>query len=178
MKTCSTRSLKYLVLLAVLIVFLPANTGDVQSAEVSSVILPSWYAQSDQGGSEFGFAVAGAGDVNGDGYDDILIGAPKYDDGSVRGGAAFVFHGGPAGFGDAPHWSFGGEVKGSRLGAAVAGAGDINSDGYDDIMASPKKAALTSFWVLPVGWNPPRPGPTNPILITHSLAMQFQVPGT
>ena len=114
--------------------FFPANIGEVQSAGFSSVILPSWYAQSDQGGSEFGFAVAGAGDVNGDGYDDILIGAPKYDDGSVRGGAAFVFHGGPAGFGDTPHWSFGGEVKGSRLGAAVAGVGDINSDGYDDII--------------------------------------------
>ncbi len=57
----------------------------------------------DQAAAEFGTSVAGAGDVNGDGYDDIIVGAPFYE-GTFRGdptlsvkGAAFVFYGGPAG---------------------------------------------------------------------------------
>ncbi|MCH7890583.1 MAG: FG-GAP repeat protein, partial [Gemmatimonadetes bacterium] len=59
----------------------------------------------DQAGAEFGTSVAGAGDVNGDGYDDIIIGAPFYEgtlffegwgDLAVK-GSAFVFYGGPEG---------------------------------------------------------------------------------
>jgi hypothetical protein len=50
---------------------------------------------SSQPHSGFGTSVAGAGDVNGDGYADVIVGAPYYDPGDL--GAAFVFLGGPAG---------------------------------------------------------------------------------
>ena len=42
-------------------------------------------------------AVAGAGDVNGDGYDDVIVGAPYGYDGPFEEGIAYVFHGGGGG---------------------------------------------------------------------------------
>src|SRR6185436_3644865 len=48
-------------------------------------------------GAGFGSALAGVGDLNGDGYADIVVGAPGH---SSQGGAAFSFHGGPAGIAD------------------------------------------------------------------------------
>ena len=41
-----------------------------------------------------GVSVSGAGDVNGDGYADVIVGAPNYDAGETDEGAAFVFLGG------------------------------------------------------------------------------------
>jgi hypothetical protein len=41
--------------------------------------------------------VASAGDVNGDGYDDLVAGAPRYDGGQSDEGAAFVYYGSPSG---------------------------------------------------------------------------------
>ncbi len=87
----------------------------------------------------FGASVSGAGDVNGDGFADIVVGAP-----GARGvanqtvGAAFVFHG-PLADGDAPDWTQLGDNRStatfpaSDFGAAVADAGDLNGDGFADI---------------------------------------------
>jgi hypothetical protein len=53
--------------------------------------------ESDQAGALFGGSVAGAGDVNGDGFADAIVGADSYDDGEVDEGSAFVFPGDGAG---------------------------------------------------------------------------------
>jgi hypothetical protein len=53
--------------------------------------------QSNQISARLGISVAGAGDVNGDGYADVIVGADSYDSGQMDEGAAFVFHGGAAG---------------------------------------------------------------------------------
>lgn len=103
-------------------------------------LLLAWYATGDQVGEEYGYAVASAGDVNGDGYDDIIVGAPHYDDAAYAGGAAFVFYGSAGGLSDQPDWTGGSELNGARFGAAVASAGDVNHDGYDDVLIGAYRA--------------------------------------
>jgi hypothetical protein len=95
---------------------------------------PDWYYDGDQSGDEMGYAVACAGDVNGDGYDDLAVGAP-HDIGAVdREGIVYLFAGHPNGPDTTPDWQAGSGQKGSLFGAAIGTAGDVNDDGYDDLI--------------------------------------------
>ncbi|MBK7368181.1 MAG: FG-GAP repeat protein [Candidatus Eisenbacteria bacterium] len=89
-----------------------------------------------QAGAEFGRAVSAAGDVNGDGYGDVIVGAQMYDAGQTNEGAAFVFHGGPGGIPSvsAPAAVIQSNQSGAILGFSVSSAGDVNGDGYDDVV--------------------------------------------
>ncbi|MBL8680786.1 MAG: VCBS repeat-containing protein [Myxococcales bacterium] len=81
----------------------------------------------------FGASIADAGDVNGDGYSDLVIGATFYDPGGMPGlGAARVYTGSPTGISAAPWFTITGRVAGDRL-AVVTGGGDFNGDGYGDV---------------------------------------------
>jgi hypothetical protein len=91
--------------------------------------------ESNQGFSQFGFAVATAGDVNGDGYSDVIVGASSYDNVETDEGAAFIYLGGPAGIFSTATAMVESNQPGARLGTSVACAGDINGDGYSDIIA-------------------------------------------
>ena len=93
-----------------------------------------WTAAGGQPEAEMGRSVAFAGDVNGDGYDDVIVGAPGFDAGGVDAGRAFVFHGSEGGLDPVAAWHADGAHEGARLGAAVASAGDVNSDGYADVI--------------------------------------------
>jgi hypothetical protein len=98
-----------------------------------------WMAESDRSNVQFGSAVAGAGDVNGDGFSDVLIGAPSFSDGENEEGAVFVWLGSKTGLGsngdpDNADWSAQGGQGGAYFGGAVAGAGDVNGDGYADVL--------------------------------------------
>jgi len=95
---------------------------------------PGWVVETNQAGALFGQAMASGGDVNGDGCEEILVGAPGYDLGQVDEGAAFLFLGHGAGPSVLPDWYAESDQAGARLGAAVACAGDINGDGYDDVV--------------------------------------------
>jgi len=87
--------------------------------------------------SELGFSVAGAGDVNGDNFDDVIVGAPSYVGGQGPEGAAFLYLGNANRFGGSPSsydFPLNPPQQGSLFGNDVDGAGDINRDGFDDLI--------------------------------------------
>ncbi len=95
---------------------------------------PTWIAEGDQSGSRFGWCVDSAGDVNGDGFSDVIVGAHYYDNGEYDEGAAFVFHGGPSGPNWVTNWYAKGVQADEYFGDSVASAGDVNGDGFGDII--------------------------------------------
>ncbi|MFH1468369.1 MAG: MopE-related protein [Pseudomonadota bacterium] len=94
---------------------------------------------------EAGAAVAGAGDVNGDGYDDLLVGAPGWHPSGLWSGAAYVVLGGPSiaggGLADAD-WRIVGTSGNELVGSAVAGVGDVDGDGLDDLLVGAPWSSL------------------------------------
>jgi hypothetical protein len=85
----------------------------------------------------FGFALA-SGDVNGNGYDDLIVGAPGYQaDGLSNSGAVLLYYGGPDGLSEEPGWMVESYQENGQLGYALA-IGDFNDDGYADIAIGAK----------------------------------------
>jgi len=85
-------------------------------------------------GDNFGRVVSDAGDVNNDGVIDVIVGAPNSDINGTNSGSATVFSGAT---GDALY-HFNGDSAYNHLGSAVSGAGDVNNDGYADVIVSSK----------------------------------------
>jgi hypothetical protein len=108
-------------------------------------------------GSQAGFSVSGAGDVNGDGIEDAIVGAPLDSPNGVTGaGSAYVIFGKSGGFSREQYAStvnrsnglvFNGFRQQDLLGSSVSGAGDINAGGVTDIAigasAADNKATAT-----------------------------------
>ena len=95
-----------------------------------------WTFDGENGGDNFGMSLSGAGDVNQDGYDDVVVGARLWDDpndpnAGTWHGRAYVF----SGQNGSLLFTFEGENGGDRFGMSVSDAGDVNQDGYDDIVA-------------------------------------------
>ena len=79
--------------------------------------------------NSFGSSVSTAGDVNGDGYSDVIVGAAGYSSGTGR---AYIYFGG-ASIDNVADVIMTGEAS-SEFGSSVSTAGDVNGDGYADVI--------------------------------------------
>lgn len=114
------------------------------SLDLAALGLTAGFVISGSGaGDQAGFAVAGAGDVNGDGYGDLIIGARLNDRGGINAGEAYVVFGRPKGsatnlnvfdLDGGNGFRIQGAAEGDEAGFAVASAGDVNGDGFDDLI--------------------------------------------
>jgi len=84
--------------------------------------------------NNFGTSIASAGDVNNDGFSDIVIGAPGYklDGETVRVGRVYIYYGNDT-LDSKPDVVITG-LENQRIGYTIACAGDVNNDGFDDII--------------------------------------------
>jgi hypothetical protein len=81
--------------------------------------------------------VGGAGDVNGDGYADMLIAERNFaDEGRPERGRVFIFHGGKNGPSSEPDCTVLGPAAYAQFGFHAVGMGDIDGDGFDDVAIS------------------------------------------
>jgi hypothetical protein len=83
------------------------------------------------GVTALGTTVSGAGDVDQDGWDDVIIGAPQFTNGSINDtGRAFVYSGKTG----AQIWAWTGATSGENFATCVDGGRDVNNDGWPDLV--------------------------------------------
>ncbi len=115
--------------------------------------------QGDRAGDNAGVSVSGAGDVNGDGYADLIVGANNGDDGGTNAGEAYVVFGKASGFGNlmgsrrvvelatlaaGDGFIIQGDATDDNAGNSVSGAGDVNGDGYADLIVGASLADVNT----------------------------------
>lgn len=134
----------------------------------------SWSAEANQEDAHLGSSAAAAGDINGDGYGDIIIGAPNFDGAQSNSGRVYVHYGSQNGLMDAPAWIADAEEANAQFGIVVAGVGDVNGDGYADVMASAPRGASNQGYVAVYFGSPAGLPPTpNWIVQGDQLACNF-----
>ena len=105
----------------------PKNSRPVRPAPTA---IPSQTLAGARTDFPFGHTVAGVGDVDGDGFDDILIGA--FNAGTNSTGEVQLYRGSPSGIIPKPWWTFPGPGSGAEFGHQVQGLGDVNGDSDAD----------------------------------------------
>ena len=101
-----------------------------------------------QAGAQFGNAVSTAGDVNGDGYSDLLVGSRTWESNTsteLSEGAVFVYYGSATGITALPALTLQTNHADDNFGSNVACAGDINNDGYSDVLIGAYLSSYPTF---------------------------------
>jgi hypothetical protein len=104
---------------------------------------PDLYLTGEAPGDLFGVSVASAGDVNRDGFPDLIVGAHENDAMGANAGRAYIYYGGPAADSKADV-VLTGEAAGDAFGYSVASAGDVNGDGYADVIVGAYENSATA----------------------------------
>ncbi len=89
----------------------------------------------DQLGSQFGVLVSGGGDIDNNGFDDVLVGADLYDNGEADEGRLYAYMGASGGISATHAWYIESNQVNARMGRGAAIVGDMNGDNYDDVIA-------------------------------------------
>jgi hypothetical protein len=124
------RGLSAIPLIALIIAPTAAFPRDaVRPAILTLSPRPDWFTTRDDMMALLGHVVGTAGDVNGDGFDDVIIGAP----GQLKAGRVYVYFGSAGGLtkSSVPAWTL---ENGESFGWSVGTAGDVNGDGFDDLI--------------------------------------------
>ena len=93
-----------------------------------------WTVEGDQENAVYGVSVASAGDVDGDGDSEVIVGAAGWGNVEPDEGGAFVYLGSPTGLSTTPDWTAESDQANAQYGVSVASAGDVNGDGYADVV--------------------------------------------
>ena len=117
----------------------------VRSADIDLTTLTAaqgFVIRGDAAADNAGWSVSSAGDVNGDGFDDLLVGSPNGDNGGTDAGEAYLIFGKASGFNliDLTNLTptdgliIQGDAAGDHAGWSVSAAGDVNNDGVGDLI--------------------------------------------
>jgi len=100
------------------------------TATLTVTLIPQMTFDGDSAGEEFGGSVSGAGDVNGDGFDDLIVGAEFDNNNGEDSGSARVI----SGIDGSTLYNLNGDSANDQFGTSVSGAGDVNGDGFADLI--------------------------------------------
>ena len=105
---------------------------------------PAWLWDGEAKGDRFGHAVTGAGDLNGDGWPDFAVGAPFAVSGDSR-GRVYIFYGASSLSDIRVGKTLQGQMLRSYFGLAIRLAGDVNNDGFSDLLIASPDTSSGSF---------------------------------
>jgi hypothetical protein len=106
-------------------------------------LAPSWTYESNTPYRRVGDALDGGGDINGDGYSDLVVGTQLYSNGENNEGRVAVFFGSDTGLQNSPGWTYEPDIDKENVGAGVEQVGDVNGDGYTDFLVASSPYPIT-----------------------------------